>query len=89
MTLKSANLLKQAADKVGLDLTIRDNYSGRGMYGRETTAVILDSILLLTPIHGQAYIDLAKAGDIDGMEELLDDLTAIHYDNMGRDIVVY
>lgn len=42
MQLKTAKAIVQAAAELGLEISLYENYSGRGMYGETTTAVTGD-----------------------------------------------
>jgi hypothetical protein len=45
-----ARLLHQAADAAGIELLLREDYSGRGMFGKSTFAVIVASPTTLYPL---------------------------------------
>ncbi len=88
MTREQMLFLKDACDYCGIDCRTRDAYSGRGMYGRETCAVVVRHPLdLLSAVVGylkDAHVELPR----EALREIpqFDDLAQ---DGMGRDVVVY
>jgi len=87
MKLEHAKAIQRAAlSTLGFDVDVRESYSGRGMYGMSTAAVvgrqgeILQSIAL-------AAADLAVK-DYDSAMEFVEDM-GLRFDGMGHDIVVY
>lgn len=71
---------------------IRDDYSGRGMYGKTTHAVVFaDWSDVLKAITQVAY-ELGS-GDLmfteDEKKTVLADLRKTRYDSMGRSIIIY
>ncbi len=87
MYLDTANVLKEIIEDLGEECTVREDYSGRGMYGKETSAIVIDNQNLITmalarKIHSKEEIDSTF---IDAMEELQH---GFDVDNMGKDKVV-
>jgi hypothetical protein len=65
-----------------MSCAIRDDYSGRGMYGTTTTGIVCESI--------EEFIKACVAATLDepeNMEEFL--YEDIRSDNMGLDIIFY
>lgn len=91
MKMSTAQALQRAAEELGVQCDIRDAYSGRGMYGRHTWAVIVTGAHVIAPIAAQAMKMIKEAGTIDGQEEtdLVQDLLKLRTDDMGFDKVVY
>lgn len=83
----SAEALVMAARELGIDAEIRENYSGRGMNGETTCAVVLDYLDRLPAIAAHA------AMEIEHMEEdasdLVEDLMQLRHDALGRETIVY
>lgn len=78
-----------AAEMDGLELRLREDYSGRGMYGETTAAIVADNI-------GEFMAGLARfCGDLDpceqdsDIEETVLTVMNLRTDNMGRGIVLY
>lgn len=69
---------QEIADNCSVDVEVREGYSGRGMYGRKVTGLVVADVSDLIAIGFAA----AEAG-ID-----MDDLPH-RYDSMGRSIIVY
>ncbi len=76
MTRTDALKLVDAATAAGIQAKVYDGYSGRGMFGEQTTAVRFDGAEDLT----EARIELARQG-----REILKPRT----DSLGRGIVAY
>jgi len=85
MTKRQAEFFKNAAEEVGLDIEVRDEYSGRGMYGKTTYAIITDSITDLIPAllchAAYDYVDIVADGLFDNFK--------LRQDSMGLGIVLY
>ena len=47
MTIQLANFLKNALEYDGKEAEIRERYSGRGMFGRETVGIVFSSPTIL------------------------------------------
>lgn len=85
MTKEQAEFFKNAAEEVGLEIEMRDGYSGRGMYGKTTFAVVTDSLSDLIP----ALLCHAAYNYVDVVENNLFDNFKLHQDNMGLGVVLY
>jgi hypothetical protein len=94
MTKELASFLVDAAEHCGVEIELRDDYSGRGMYGQTTQAVIVQnpSELILNVIQyiketleNMTQDELAKANFIPDVS----DLGHLRTDNMARDTVIY
>lgn len=100
-----ADAIIAAADAIGLEMSIRESYSGRGMYGKDTVAVIYEDTNDLLKAVATAVIDLKDAEEyvthrqeqgeeVDDValraEDFVEELGGFRYDNMGRDsLIVY
>lgn len=87
MNIDTAWLLDNAAAVLDIDLDIREDYSGRGMYGVTTVAVVLDRASDLAAIAFEA--GRATAHDRDEAAEAVHDLRNLRQDSMGHGVVVY
>ncbi len=91
MTKELADFLVKATEHCGSqEIDIRNEYSGRGMYGRSTFAVVVDneSELLLNVIQ---YIK-EKDETTERFVETLPDVSnvgTLRTDGMGRKVVIY
>lgn len=93
MTKEFATFLSDAAEHCGTEISIRDDYSGRGMYGNTTYAVVVNNMseLLLNVVQyiketleNMSQDELAAANFIPDVY----DMGRLRTDNMGRDSVV-
>ena len=64
----------------GIEATLYEDYSGRGMYGKTTAAVVTDSA---------TDVAFALGALIAAEKEEVPDLVQVQTDGMGRQIVVY
>lgn len=71
------------ADEV--DGQVYENYSGRGMYGKETTGVVVSD---LGQVMSALYSSSAHIGELRDAGEL-DQVEKFRWDSMGLDIIVY
>jgi hypothetical protein len=79
----TARFLLEVAEKYHLDVDIMENYSGRGMFGEATTAIVTDELLI--ELLGYAIVCAGqKCEDFSdyGFENL-------RVDSMGHGIVIY
>ena len=64
---------------------IYENYSGRGMFGRETTGITYE--------HKQEFYDsiadVMEEGDQEELEQVGEFLRNVKFDNMGLGVIVY
>jgi len=88
----------EALDQEGAE-DIRDDYSGRGMCGKTTHAVVFedwrDAIKAIVNVsleiganHNDDVRGVSEA-HLDAMDTVIDDLKKIRYDSMGKSIVLY
>jgi hypothetical protein len=85
MTKEQAEFFKQAIINDDLETEndiIRENYSGRGMYGKTTFAVVVDSVCdLVSALLRQAQEDPESIPDVSTF--------TLRQDNMGLGVVLY
>lgn len=87
MKESTAKLLAETGLELGIEVNVR-RYSGRGMYGRETTAIVMEhkmgKLLAIVAVASQEF------GEGDLFEAFVDDVQGLRFDDMGRDdMVVY
>lgn len=58
-----ADAILAAADAIGIEMTIREDYSGRGMYGKATTGIVYDGLGNLLQCVATAVCDLKEEAD--------------------------
>ena len=86
MNQQTAKAIFDAAMSTDLEVEIRDGYSGRGMFGRKTTAIIFDELAdLLVPV-AQAARDIPDEAEA---EAFLLDVANLRFDNLGRSQIAY
>lgn len=73
MKLETAQAIVQAAQENELNVTLREHYSGRGMFGKSTAGVV------------GSREDITAAIFLASKEEL----PSIRWDNMGLDMIAY
>lgn len=86
MEKKIAQKIVEAAEVIGLELQHDETYSGRGMYGNKTDAIIAESLgdLLQCVAYAAGTLE-----DRDDLDEFVGELSSICTDNMGRSAIVY
>ena len=92
MTIEQANFLKRVTEDQGnQECDIRESYSGRGMYGRETVGIVVDSLpQLLTDVLNYVNSNIQDdpimvewgGGDVPNFNRF-------STDNMGRSMILY
>jgi hypothetical protein len=84
MTQQQAEFFEQACDYAGTECSVRDDYSGRGMFGRTTHAIVVPHTLDLLA----AVVEYVRTLDFDEVDAI-PLLTGLRQDEMGRDTVIY
>lgn len=85
-----AQLIKDAVEQYGDEdaVSFRNDYSGRGMYGRQCVGIVGDESTCMK-IVGQVIKDAHAQGMDFEFDEAVDTLLDSCRDSMGRDIIVY
>jgi hypothetical protein len=96
MNIEHARFLKRVCDDVGnQECDLREDYSGRGMYGRTTAGIVVDSVpLLLADVLQWVKESIGDTGDahVKTMEwngGEIPDFSDFRVDNMGRSTILY
>ena len=97
MTQEQARFFENATDYCGnQEIDVRDNYSGRCMYGRTTYAIVVSSLTTLLRDVIQYMKEnadvteiLVDKGDTVRLMDTVPDMDDFRTDNMARDIVIY
>ena len=85
MKLEFAKLLVEASEELECPIDLRENYSGRGMFGKVTSGVVGGKEDIQAALIKAAYNLGQNNGDIDGFLEE----TSFRWDNMGHDFIAY
>lgn len=83
MKQETMDVLVQAGDEIDRVVRPHEGYSGRGMYGKKTHAVTLDSLSDIIPVAFAAGMNNPEN------DELLADLMRLSHDSMGRGVIFY
>jgi hypothetical protein len=87
MKLQTAQQIASAGQASGYGVKLMKRYSGRGMYGKETSALVADDLAAILQAVAVAAYDLRR--DVsDAFEDFVADLE-VCVDAMGRRVVVY
>lgn len=88
MKLETAQRIVEAAKDVGDDVALRENYSGRGMFGETTAGVVGRTTDILAAVANAAFL-LGKRGEQADVESFFHDVHRLSQDSMGRETIVY
>jgi len=83
MKLEHAKALVEAGGTMGIEIRLREEYSGRGMYGRSVAAITCDK-------HSDLIGAVAVAAiDVEDQESFAEDMGSLSFDSMGMGLVAY
>lgn len=88
MRLEIAIALKEAADDLGLEMEVYEDYSGRFMYGGKTTAVTYEREADLMKIAAAATIDCVSSESHLTIAEFIEELPE-QRDQLGNGLIAY
>jgi hypothetical protein len=88
MKIETAKAIVEAANVIGLEVQLREDYSGRGMYGSTTAGVIGDPGDITACAAYAAFVQGEEGKDVEN-EEMVEDLRSMRSDSMGRDMIYY
>lgn len=78
------------------DMDIREEYSGRGMFGGATTAIVCDNEKYFYEAIGELYMKMIKDAMVEAenydmklAQDLLETIVRIRVDNMGYRYIFY
>lgn len=92
MKLETAEAIVEAGEACGFEMSVYEDYSGRGMYGEKTAGVVYDDTNDLLIATATVVQDLTgtkvedEGGDPEGF---LLEVRRFRYDNMGLQSIVY
>lgn len=86
MKIENAEKIVESAGNLGLDVTLYENYSGRGMYGKVTNGVVGSLGDVVKCIAAVSSEDFKEEKDfLDFVEDM-----GVRWDNMGKsDVIIY
>lgn len=85
MDRKLAEVLCQIMSDEGEDAHIYEKYSGRKMYNKTTTGIVVDNVIMLTTriiAHADQLVD-------ENGEPLFAEIADLRQDNLGTQMIVY
>ena len=94
MNIELAKLLERICNETSnLDCSVRDEYSGRGMYGESTAGIVVDSVpMLLADVLQWVSDNITTSVVNDEVVWLggeIPDISNFRIDNMGRATILY
>lgn len=99
MRLAAAQLVAEAAKDLGVEVTVYEDYSGRGMCGDKTTGLVYDSegdflqSIILASMNLKEIEDTLSEGEQTPTgitsEDFLCEFHAVRKDNMGLGVIAY
>ena len=94
MDTKLAETLVQVCENNGMDVSLRESYSGRGMYGKDTTGVVINDgdvqdILIAVINNATSFIAEEHDPVFLYIKEAKFTVHNLKVDTMGRGIILY
>jgi hypothetical protein len=90
MKLGTAQAIVDAANEVGVEMAVREDYVGRGSF-KPTAAITYNTDQDLLQAVALAAVNVKQA-EQDGsmtLETFLEDIGIVRIDNMGRSLIIY
>lgn len=87
MTTEQASFINLACEHAGVECDLLPDYSGRGMYGKQTQAVVVPSVVAVLGAV-MNYVRKHVMPDADELNDL-PSLSGLREDSMGRSVVIY
>lgn len=85
MNRATAVAIVEAANEFGAEIFHREGYSGRGMMGEGTDAIVYDSQSDFLQAVALAAVNMGDSGDGGlNLDDFLVDLGSLRFDSMGR-----
>lgn len=89
MDIKFAKWIKNAIENAGEECDLREEYSGRGMMGRQTAGVVVSSLPLIIPILINEAYNMGKEYYNTKHYDFLTEFPNLKQDSMGKDVILY
>ena len=86
MTKPEADFIANIMENAGKNVEVRDDYSGRGMFGKTTCGVVVDSELLVISALLAYAKELSEDGPYIGE---MPEFDTLRHDNMGKQMIIY
>lgn len=86
MKKETADALEQAACQLDINILNEPNYSGRGMFGNTTCAIVVDNSPIICSLIAYASRHIVSS---DYFDSFLEDMQKMKSDELGNDIVFY
>lgn len=83
----TANFIREHASD--FDVEVMDDYSGRGMFGKQTFAVTMPSVSALASVCANFALNATSESIEENREALEEIVKGFRSDSMGMDIVIY
>jgi hypothetical protein len=88
MRQQTAEMLVSAGEDLGIECRVYEDYSGRGMYGKTTWAIVVPCQLSVVALAARAVQVAMGAGDEGDVDSIIEDVDRLSSDGMGRDSVI-
>jgi hypothetical protein len=88
MEAKFAKMIVDNAMNCDVELELREDYSGRGMYGNSCAGIVGDPSDIMLCVAMTAF-DMGEDPEDEDFEDFCDDIRTLRSDNMGRDMIYY
>jgi len=89
MILEIATAISLAAADLGLEIEVREGYSGRGMYGATTTGLVYRSETDLLRAIALVAGTIAEEQGLDALDLFIEGLAELSTDDLGRQRIIY
>lgn len=93
MDRELAEALVQVLEDEGIDASLRESYSGRGMYGKETAGVVLDGDVtdILRAVINNATVFVQEEDEPVDFFDLCEKFSVgnLRQDSMGLRVIIY
>ena len=89
MDAKVAECIVEAAQNEGHEIDVYEGYSGRGMYGSETTGIRCDGMRALLVGVALHCGNLDAGEDSEALEDVVTAMNGLRQDSLGMGIIVY
>lgn len=93
MKKELAEKLVEAADSLNVEASIFYDYSGRRMYGKTTTGIVVNNVFDVSSLGAKVVFDMNnKDNSIETqnkIEDIISDLKELRSDNLAMQYIVY
>ena len=90
MYLEFAKAIVEVLEDEGVEVELREGYSGRGMYGRMTTGIVIDNPMkIMLAIMNAPEVFFNTNDDGEWIDSVFDVPPCLNFDSMGLKTIVY